>query len=56
MGMDDLLPFTTQLRQEFAHVLSGPGISWNKKGIMTALERAMTETLLKLRENENKHP
>ena len=44
--------FTERLRKDFELRLGGPGISWNKNGILTAFELSVTSTLVKILDEE----
>jgi len=37
-----------ELRKQFDNVLQGPGVTWDKKGILAAFDRAVAKTCLEL--------
>ena len=41
------------LREEFEAVLTGPGVTWNLKGILNAYDKAMAKTAFRIAEIES---
>ncbi len=35
------------IREEFTKILAGPGVSWDKRGMQAALERALANALMR---------
>jgi len=53
LNLRDIRKVMDQLRKEFESQLSGPHVSWDKKGMMFQLEKAIANTLAEVIETNS---
>lgn len=45
--MNNTADLMESFRAEFERILQGPGVTWNKQGVLSAFDKAMAKALMK---------